>query len=156
MSYAYRSAFGSSGQATVSTALQEALFDLTALSQMVKQAHWNVIGPAFDIIHKNLKEVYGAIEEAIDTVAVRCTALGMPPSGQCDEVASHTKLLPMPSGFLLDRDVIDEFTVRFNQMVTRLAIWHDEVAGFDTQAAEIFRSLRARLKQHLNALLRCK
>jgi starvation-inducible DNA-binding protein len=51
------------------------------LHAQVKQAHWNVRGPAFIAIHEFLDKVAEAVEDYSDTIAERAGALGATAKG---------------------------------------------------------------------------
>src|SRR5208282_2426032 len=51
------------------------------LHAQVKQAHWNVRGPAFIAIHELLDKVAEAVEDYSDTIAERAGALGATAEG---------------------------------------------------------------------------
>lgn len=57
-------------------ALNDDLAALQVLAQQVHKHHWNVEGPEFLGIHEFLGDAYETLEEAIDEVAERITALG--------------------------------------------------------------------------------
>jgi starvation-inducible DNA-binding protein len=51
------------------------------LHAQIKQAHWNVRGPAFIAIHELLDKVAEAVEDYSDTIAERAGALGSAAEG---------------------------------------------------------------------------
>ena len=55
--------------------LQRALIDITALSLVGKQIHWNVVGPNFRDLHLNLDEVVDISREGSDELAERMRAI---------------------------------------------------------------------------------
>ena len=55
--------------------LQRALVDITALSLVGKQIHWNVVGPNFRDLHLNLDEVVDIAREGSDELAERMRAI---------------------------------------------------------------------------------
>lgn len=63
-------------QTKVCTLLNERLRDTIKLGLNAKQAHWNVKGENFIALHKLFDETYGVIEEFVDDIAERITALG--------------------------------------------------------------------------------
>src|SRR5208282_1423234 len=60
------------------------------LHAQVKQAHWNVRGPAFIAIHELLDKVAEAVEDYSDTIAERAGALGATAEGTI-HVASNDR-----------------------------------------------------------------
>ena len=70
----------------VDKALQQALVDLTDLSLLGKQAHWNIQGSRFRALHLQLDEIVEEVRVGADDVAERLAALGgtltgaLPPS----------------------------------------------------------------------------
>ncbi|QDU26162.1 DNA protection during starvation protein [Anatilimnocola aggregata] len=58
------------------TLLNERLRDSIKLGLCAKQAHWNVKGENFIALHKLFDEVYGEVEDYVDNIAERITALG--------------------------------------------------------------------------------
>lgn len=57
-------------------ALNDSLATLQILARQVQKHHWNVEGPEFLGIHEFLGDAYENLEDAIDELAERITALG--------------------------------------------------------------------------------
>ena len=68
--------------------LQRALVDITALSLVGKQAHWNVVGPNFRDLHLNLDEVVDIAREGSDELAERMRAINAYPDARPSTVAA--------------------------------------------------------------------
>ncbi len=68
------------------------------LHARVKQAHWNVRGPAFGAIHELLEEVAEVIEEYSDLIADRAATLGGHAQGTVQTAAKQTFLEPYRLG----------------------------------------------------------
>ena len=66
------------------------------LRLQVKQAHWNVRGPNFISLHELFDRLAGELEEAIDELAERVTALGGRALGTANRIASKTDLEDLP------------------------------------------------------------
>jgi starvation-inducible DNA-binding protein len=88
-------------------ALQSTLVDLLGLSLIGKQAHWNIVGPRFRSIHLQLDEVVAAARAFADTVAERSAALGVPPDGRPETVASAFTLPGPKDGWVRDTEVVE-------------------------------------------------
>ncbi|MDQ0597395.1 starvation-inducible DNA-binding protein [Streptomyces canus] len=87
-------------------ALQSTLVDLLGLSLIGKQAHWNIVGPRFRSIHLQLDEVVDTARSYSDTVAERAAALGLPPDGRPETIASAYTLPGPKEGWQRDNDVV--------------------------------------------------
>jgi starvation-inducible DNA-binding protein len=87
-------------------ALQSTLVDLLGLSLIGKQAHWNIVGPRFRSIHLQLDEVVDTARNYSDTVAERAAALGLPPDGRPETIASAYTLPGPKEGWQRDNDVV--------------------------------------------------
>jgi len=66
------------------------------LGTQAKQAHWNVKGPHFIALHELFDKVAEHVEDHIDTLAERITALGGVAYGTVAAVARSTTLKPYP------------------------------------------------------------
>lgn len=102
------------------TALQDTLVDLLGLSLVGKQAHWNVVGPRFRSIHLQLDEVVDAARAHADTVAERAAALGVPPDGRPETIASAFALPGAKDGWLRDTEVVALMVSSLEAAVGRL------------------------------------
>ncbi|MHB9857720.1 Dps family protein [Streptomyces sp. YIM S03343] len=101
-------------------ALQSSLVDLIGLSLIGKQAHWTVVGPRFRSIHLQLDEVVAVARSYADAVAERAAALGMPPDGRPETVASAPALPGPKDGWLRDSDVVQILVDHLDAAIRRL------------------------------------
>jgi starvation-inducible DNA-binding protein len=101
-------------------ALQGTLVDLLGLSLIGKQAHWNIVGPRFRSIHLQLDEVVTAARSYADTVAERAAALGLPPDGRPETIASAFTLPSPKDGWLRDEDVVQVIAESLGAAIARL------------------------------------
>src|SRR5882672_7034854 len=72
------------------------LADAVDLGAQAKQAHWNVKGPNFIALHELFDSVAEHVEDHIDTLAERITALGGIAHGTVAAAARTTTLKPYP------------------------------------------------------------
>lgn len=68
------------------------------LHAQMKQAHWNVRGPAFISVHKLFDEVSEEVENFSDMLAERAGGLGGVAQGTVQIAAEHSFLVPYPLG----------------------------------------------------------
>jgi starvation-inducible DNA-binding protein len=76
--------------------LNARLADALDLESATKQAHWNVKGPHFIALHKLFDELHSVVEEHVDTIAERITALGGVALGTVQAAAHASSLEPYP------------------------------------------------------------
>ena len=76
--------------------LNARLADAIDLGTQTKHAHWNVKGPNFIALHELFDKVAESVEDQIDTIAERVTALGGVARGTLASVARGTSLKPYP------------------------------------------------------------
>jgi starvation-inducible DNA-binding protein len=141
--------FGRETQEKVCDALQDSLYDLTALARLIKQAHWNVVGPSFRSVHLHLDEIYAIVDNQIDSVAERISAIGVSPSGQPAEVAEHTVLQQLPLGFLRDKQVVELMTNRLSTVSRSMRARCEVIEDLDVVTADMFHSILQKLEMHL-------
>ncbi|QPC98162.1 DNA starvation/stationary phase protection protein Dps [Qipengyuania soli] len=79
-----------------SALLQARLSDALDLEAQAKQAHWNVKGPHFLQLHQLFDTVHDEIEQFVDLLAERITALGHIADGRVATTASATSLYGYP------------------------------------------------------------
>lgn len=76
--------------------LNARLADAIDLGTQVKHAHWNVKGTNFIALHELFDKIAESVEDQIDTIAERVTALGGTARGTLVAVARRTSLTPYP------------------------------------------------------------
>ena len=76
--------------------LNERLADAIDLGTQVKHAHWNVKGPNFIALHELFDKIAESVEDHVDSIAERATALGGTAHGTLAAVARATSLKPYP------------------------------------------------------------
>jgi starvation-inducible DNA-binding protein len=107
-------------QKTAGEALQAALVDLIDLSLTGKQAHWNVTGRGFKMIHEQLDEVVTEVRAAADAVAERIVMIGLNPDGRAHTVADTTRIEQLEAGHLAEDKVVAAFTGTLFAVITRM------------------------------------
>lgn len=100
-------------------ALQGALVDLIDLSLVAKQAHWNLTGRNFKVVHEHLDEVVALARSGQDDVAERAVAIGVNPDGRVRTVADRTKIQQLEAGYLDDDKVVAAVTDILAQIIGR-------------------------------------
>jgi starvation-inducible DNA-binding protein len=83
-------------RAKVIESLNARLADAIDLGAQAKHAHWNVKGPNFIALHELFDKVAEALEEHIDELAERITALGGTAYGTIASAARASSLPPYP------------------------------------------------------------
>ena len=83
-------------RAQVSTILNQSLADLMDLYSQTKQAHWNVRGRLFYPLHKLFDELASVVEEHLDEIAERVSALGALAQGTVRLAAANSRLSEFP------------------------------------------------------------
>ncbi|MGV9254278.1 Dps family protein [Streptomyces sp. NPDC003697] len=101
-------------------ALQSTLVDLLGISLIGKQVHWNIVGPRFRSVHLQLDEVVAAARDFADTVAERAAALGVPPDGRPETIASAFTLPGPKDGWVRDNEVVEVMVEALDAAVRRL------------------------------------
>ena len=85
--------------------LQKVLTDVTALSLVGKQLHWNITGEGFRSLHLYLDAVVDIAREASDEIAERMRALQVVPNGLPEVVAEDSA----------SADILNDYIRRFEQ-----------------------------------------
>ena len=99
----------------ISDGLNQNLADLSDLYSQTKQAHWNVRGPLFYPLHKLFDELAGVIEEHIDPLAERITAIGGTALGTVRQAAQRSTLIEFPTHGHDDTIFVPALIDRFGQ-----------------------------------------
>ncbi|MEH1821906.1 MAG: DNA starvation/stationary phase protection protein Dps [Nostoc sp.] len=130
--------------------LNQTLAATSDLKTQAKQAHWNVKGTDFYQLHLLFDEIAGELEEFIDLVAERITALGGYAFGTVRAAASNSILPEYPLDILDGKDHVTALADRFASYGKHLreAIDKtDELGDLDTADlyTEISRTIDKRL-----------
>lgn len=95
--------------------LQQFTVDLLALFNLYKQAHWNLDGPLYLILHKFYQKKADYYREQADLFAERVLHLGFSVDGRYSTVAKTSGIPDFPAGFDTDNEtlqlLIDRVTV---------------------------------------------
>ena len=116
---AVKSPLSEAAQKTTGEALQGSLVDLIDLALVAKQAHWNLTGRHFKVVHEHLDEVVDLARQHQDEVAERAIAIGVNPDGRARTVADRTKLPQLEAGYLADDKVVAAITDILAQIIQR-------------------------------------
>lgn len=100
-------------RAAMADQLNQQLADLADLFTQTKHAHWNVKGRQFYALHKMFDELAEEVEEAVDEVAERITALGGLARGTVRMAAEHTRLDDFPADTTAAEDVLRVMADRY-------------------------------------------
>lgn len=128
--------------------LQPVLTDLIALSSLLKQLHWNVIGPNFRPIHLHLDEIFDFVQTSIDDVAERLVATGHSADGRLSSVAKESELKEPPEGFLRDEKVLLLGSHAVKQAVELIRDRMAEIEDIDTVTADMLHQIAMGLEKH--------
>ena len=96
--------------------LNQHLADITDLYSQTKQAHWNVKGPEFYQLHLLFDQLAEGVEEYIDMIAERATALGGEARGTVRMAASASRLAEFPTTLRTGIQHVEELAERYGQV----------------------------------------
>lgn len=98
--------------------LNQNLADLSDLYSQTKHAHWNVVGTTFYQMHKLFDELAEIIENHIDVLAERITALGGVAMGTVRMAASASRLEEFPTERKGDLEYLTALVDRYGTCAT--------------------------------------
>jgi starvation-inducible DNA-binding protein len=137
-------------RATLVKLLNARLADALDLESATKQAHWNVKGPNFIALHKLFDELHSNVEEHVDTIAERITALGGIALGTVQAAARGSSLQPYPENIADGVEHLEALADRladFGKKV-RAAIGTADEAG-DADGADLFTAVSRDVDKYL-------
>ncbi len=104
--------------------LNQQLADMFDLYSQAKQAHWNVKGESFYQTHLLFDKLAGEVEEYVDLIAERATALGGTAYGTARMSAAASRLAEFPTDCSDGLACIDALAARFANVgtSTRMAV----------------------------------
>jgi starvation-inducible DNA-binding protein len=130
--------------------LNQALADLSDLYSQTKQAHWNVRGKKFFTLHELFDKLAGMVEEHLDIIAERATALGGDARGTVRMAAGASKLPEWPVTLPDEDEFTRALTERFAQAANsvRAALEASAREG-DADTADLFTAVSRDLDKAL-------
>lgn len=133
---------------SLSDVLQDTLMDLLAYGLVLKQAHWNVQGPFFKSLHQQFDEIRLVVDEQVDLVAERLTALGLSPNGQASDVG-YSSISELDKGFIKDRTVLEAIVERTSNLAKLLRERTGLIEGIDVMTADLMHSIILEIEKQL-------
>lgn len=137
-------------RATVSGLLNQTLATTLDLKTQVKQAHWNVKGMDFYQLHELFDELATELEEYIDLVAERVTALGGLPEGTARTAARDSILPEYPLDIVDGKAHIEALVDRYAPYAKHLRAAIDESANLgDADTADLYTEISRDIDKRL-------
>lgn len=130
----------------VKGALQHAVRDLISLGLQTKQAHWNVRGPGFLAIHKQLDVITDAVHNHTDAAAERLASFGEPVIGSASD-AAQGHLSELPDGLLKVDEAVDLIGERLDTVVKHLRGMVDQLEEIDPITTDLLVDITKDLEQ---------
>jgi starvation-inducible DNA-binding protein len=130
--------------------LNQQLADTTDLYSQSKQAHWNVKGAQFYQLHELCDKLAGELEEYMDLIAERATALGGTALGTVRMAASASRLPEYPQDVFKSLATVEVLVERYANLAatTRAAI--DTASSYDdADTADLFTEISRGLDKSL-------
>jgi len=130
--------------------LNQQLADTVDLYSQVKQAHWNVKGPHFIALHELFDKLAEDLEEPVDDIAERITALGGVARGTARIAAQDSRLAEFPHGRVAGLDAVALLADRYASLgaSTRAAIETASKEG-DADTSDLFTGISRGLDKAL-------
>ncbi|MGL6094262.1 MAG: DNA starvation/stationary phase protection protein Dps [Fimbriiglobus sp.] len=130
--------------------LNQQLADTFDLRTQVKHAHWNVKGRNFIALHELFDEQVDRLDELVDDIAERATALGGVAHGPAKAVAKATRLPEFPADVFDGLAVVAVVADRFAAVAksSRAAIDAADELG-DKDTADLFTAASRALDKDL-------
>ena len=85
---------------------QQATVDLLALFNFYKQAHWNLNGPLYLVLHEYYQETANYYRKQADVFAERVLHMGYSVDGRYSTIAKTASLSDFPSGYDTDTETL--------------------------------------------------
>jgi starvation-inducible DNA-binding protein len=119
--------------------LNQSLAATSDLKSQAKQAHWNVKGTDFYQLHELFDEIAGELEEYIDMIAERVTALGGYATGTVRMAVASSILPEFPTDIITGMEFVTALADRFALYAKHLrsAIEKSEDLG-DADTADLY------------------
>ena len=148
--YDTRNDLPASVRAPIVNLLNSRLADAIDLGTQAKQAHWNVKGPNFIALHELFDQVAEHIEDHVDTLAERITALGGTANGTIAAVANTSSLAPYPADITEGVEHVDALSSAVASFGARVRKGIDEAAeAGDADTSDLFTGISREIDKDL-------
>ena len=144
-----RNLLDSETNAKVTALLQHNLTNLIDLALLLKQAHWNVVGPNFRSIHLQLDEIIATTRDASDEVAERIAALGVPADGRSSTVSKSSDLDSYPGDFVQVQETITRVADAMKTTIDQLRAAIARLGGLDPISEDMLIAIAGPMEKHL-------
>lgn len=130
--------------------LNQELADCFDLFSQTKQAHWNVKGMQFFPLHELFDQIAESLEDHVDTIAERATALGGLAQGTARMAAANSRLPEFSNDLSGSQAYVETLTDRVGRFAktVRAAIDTAAAAG-DQGTADLFTEVSRSVDKHL-------
>lgn len=119
--------------------LNARLADAIDLGLSAKHAHWNAKGPHFIALHELFDKLAGQIQEQVDLMAERITALGGSAAGTLGAVVRASSLPAYPESISDGLEHVAALAGAVADFGRKVRVSIDEAAGFgDADTADLF------------------
>ncbi|USR80258.1 Dps family protein [Arcanobacterium pinnipediorum] len=135
------------GSSVLSESLQKVLTDVTALSLVAKQLHWNVVGVGFRGLHLYLDEVVAIARTASDDVAERMRAVGLIPDGRPQSVGELNSLPAVKETIVSTAEAVEAAVAALNATVGTMRQVHEKIDAEDPASGDILLDYIRQLEQ---------
>jgi starvation-inducible DNA-binding protein len=130
--------------------LNSRLADAIDLGAQAKQAHWNVKGPNFIALHELFDKVAESVEDHIDTVAERITALGGTALGTIAAVARTSSLKAYPEEIAEGLQHVEALSAALADFGAKVRKGIDETAKLgDADTSDLFTGISRETDKYL-------
>ncbi|MCZ2343720.1 MAG: DNA starvation/stationary phase protection protein Dps [Bacteroidales bacterium] len=137
-------------RASVTAILNQHLADILDLRSQTKNAHWNVKGPHFYSLHLLFDTLAESLDDPIDELAERITALGGVAHGSTRDVAKTSRVTEYPAGTHDGLKLVAALVERWGAVANtaRAAIDETDSLG-DKDTADLFTGISRDLDKHV-------
>ena len=133
----------------VTSILQQNLTNFIDLALLLKQAHWNVIGPNFRSVHLQLDVIIASVRDASDEIAERISALGVSPDGRSSTVAQSSELSEYPHDFIKVSGTITQVADAMKLAIDHLRSGIEKVGDLDPITEDMLIGISGPIEKHL-------
>ncbi len=144
-----RDILASESNQQVTQVLQKNLTNLIDLALVMKQAHWNVVGPNFRSVHLQLDEIIATVRDASDEVAERISTLGVAPDGRSSTVAQESDLSKYPGEFVKVGETIRLVADATKTTIDSLRNAIEKTGELDPVSEDLLIGIAGPLEKHL-------